>query len=316
MSNKETQKAYTVEDFFEAMGTDISLKIVLEKEITKDRGIELKSKVREIFEENEKIFSRFRDDSELLKLNKQLNGKVLVSSPMLEVLLLCQKFHLISKGYFDPRVIENLKKIGYEKDFKKDRPSSKERLIHLQKIAEPLSEDLEIFSKEKSVIIKKAIDTTGIVKGHTVDLVSKFLLGEGIGSFIIDAGGDMFAQGLNQDGVAWKIGIEGLSDESFLLGITDEGIATSGISRKRWMVGKKTFHHLINPKNPTEFSCDLKTVTVIEEKTVEADGRAKSLFLMGKEDGLKFANDNNIKALFLDYEENIYLSEKIKTNLV
>jgi FAD:protein FMN transferase len=316
MSNKEIRKVYTTEDFFEAMGTDISLKIVSKKKIEKEKEAELKFKVREIFEENENIFSRFREGSELLKINKQLDKKIEVSPMMLEVLLLCEKFHQISKGYFDPRVMEILKKIGYESDFRKNIPSSERRSIDLEKIAEPLSEDLKIFPKEKSVIIKRAIDTTGIVKGYTIDLVSKILLDEGIENFIVDAGGDMFAQGLNQDDAEWRIGIEGLSDESFLLGISGKGIATSGISRKRWQVGEKTFHHLVNPKNPSEFSCDLKTVTVIDKRTVEADGRAKSLFLMGKEVGLKFANDNSIKALFLDYKENVYFSEEIKKNLI
>jgi len=46
-----------------------------------------------------------------------------------------------------------------------------------------LENDLKIFSKEKKILIKKEVDTTGIVKGWTVDLVSKFLLKEGFKKF-------------------------------------------------------------------------------------------------------------------------------------
>lgn len=101
-----------------------------------------------------------------------------------------------------------------------------------------------------------------------------------------------------------------------MLKLKNEGIATSGISRKKWEAGGKKFHHLINPKDTENFSFDLKTVTVIREKTVEADGRAKVLFLMGKVKGLEFANRNNLKALFLDYKGNVYLSEKMKENVI
>lgn len=316
MKNNRFENKDVTEDFFEAMGTEVSLKIVFSEETTDERKGELKKKVRNIFEKNEKTFSRFRGDSELSKINLNLGVKIPVSPQMLKVLLLCERFHELSNGFFDPRVISNLKKIGYKKDFKEYLSFCKDNETRLNKATEVLSDDLEIFSKDKKIITKKEIDTTGIVKGYTVDLATKFLQDEGLNNFIVDAGGDMFAQGLNQDGEKWKIGIEGLEEGKTLLEISNLGIATSGISRKRWKIGKEEFHHLINPKNPSKFSFDLKTVTVIEEKTVEADGRAKSLFLMGRKAGLEFANKNEIKALFLDYNENVYLSEKIQENVV
>ncbi|MBT3356439.1 FAD:protein FMN transferase [bacterium] len=309
-------KKNNIEDYFGAMGTDISLEINLDKKISKKRESELKQEVRDIFTRNEGIFSRFQRDSELSKMNRKLGVKTEASQAMIEVLLLCEKFNQISKGYFDPRVLENLKKIGYKKDFRKNYPTATAKGTELCKVTGKLADDLRIFPNERKILIKKEVDTTGIVKGYTIDLVKKFLFDKGIENFIIDAGGDMFAQGLNSRNSKWKIGIEGLEDNSMMLAISGMGIATSGISRKRWTIGGKTFHHLINPKKPNEFACDLKTVTVIDEKAVEADGRAKSLFLMGKERGLKFANEHKIKALFLDYKGNIYVSEKIKKHVL
>ncbi len=107
-------------------------------------------------------------------------------------------------------------------------------------------------------MIKKEVDTTGIVKGWTVDLVSKFLLKEGFKNFIIDAGGDMSIQGLNGNCEKWKIGIEDVDDTKIMLECSRIGLATSGINRKQWVVGEKKVHHLINPKDPNRFSLDLK----------------------------------------------------------
>ncbi|MCK5080901.1 MAG: FAD:protein FMN transferase, partial [Candidatus Moranbacteria bacterium] len=248
-------------------------------------------------------------------INKNLGLEIVVSPAMLEILLLCQKFNQISKGYFDPRILENLKKIGYDRDFRKHHFYFKEKELELFRIEKPLEKDLKIFPEEKKIIAKREIDTTGIVKGYTVDLVAEFLAEEGFENFIIDAGGDMSIRGLDENGKKWRIGIEGLNNNAVMLAASDVGLATSGISRKKWTVGEKNVHHLINPKNPSEFSYDLKTVAVIEEKTVEADGRAKSLFLMGRKQGIEFANENKIKALFLDYKGNVYLSEEIKKRL-
>lgn len=303
-------------DNFRAMGTDISVEIVVSQEQEK-QAHEALQRVKEIFAENEKIFSRFDDGSELSKINASLNKEIAVSDKMFEVLELCVKFNTISDGYFDPRVIGVLEKIGYDKDFKSNDLNTKEaKEIEAEKFEADLLEDLILDAERKTVLIHKRIDTTGIAKGYTVDEVAQYLKKEGWENFVVDAGGDMFAQGLNEDSKNWTIGVEGAPDDKVVLKLQQEGIATSGISRKRWTIGDKKVHHLINPKDPENFSYDIKTVTVIDIKTVEADGRAKTLVLMGKEKGLEFANKNNIKALFLDYRGNVYLSDEIKNNIL
>lgn len=302
---------------FQAMGTDIYIEIVLDGDTSSAKAEIAIEKVKNVFYEYEKIFSRFRPDSELSKINRSIGEKIHVSDEMFEVLGLCLKFNEISQGYFDPRIIENLENIGYSKDFlNNDLNSKNNREIKIKDIPGDLKKDLFLEPKKKTVLIKKRIDTTGIAKGYTVDRAAELLRKEKISNFIIDAGGDMYAKGFNKYGGKWKIGIEGLDDKNAMLKLKNEGIATSGISRKKWKMGGKKFHHLINPKRPRNFSWELESVTVIKEKTVEADGRAKVLFLMGGEKGLEFANRNNLKALFLcSGGEKYFLSEAIKNNL-
>jgi thiamine biosynthesis lipoprotein len=299
---------------FRAMGTDVSLEIIADNTESAEKSIK---KVQNIFLKNEKIFSRFLPESELSKINNNLGREVEVPREMQEVLELVLKFHELSGGYFDPRIIGNLERIGYDKDFRSNNFNTQEaRVIEIENISGKLTDDLKLNLGKKTVLVKKRIDTTGIAKGYTVDEAAEYLKKEGFDNFIIDTGGDMFAQGFNGDGEDWRIGVEGLEDDKIMLKLHNQGIATSGISRKKWEAGGKKFHHLVNPKSPADFSWDLKTVTVIKEKTVEADGRAKVLFLMGREKGLEFANQNNLKALFLDYKNNIYLSEAMKDKVL
>lgn len=306
-----------VSESFRAIGTEVSVDIVLGENIFEERVRAAVEKIKTIFQKNEKIFSRFNPDSELSFLNDNLGKEIAISKEMSEVLELCLKFNKLSDGYFDPRVISNLEKIGYDKDFKThDFNSEESKKITVEKIAGDFSDDIILNPIKQAVIIKKRIDTTGIAKGYAVDEAAQFLLAEDIQNFIVDAGGDMFASGHSDEDAPWRIGIESLSDEKLMLQLENAGIATSGIDRKRWTIGGKKYHHLINPKDPENFSYDIKTVTVIEEKTVEADGRAKVLVLMGRDKGLAFANQNNTKALFLDYKGNVYLSEAIKSYIV
>lgn len=312
MINMNSNKLETQEVNFRAMGTDVVVEIIDSSSSVAEALIE----VQNIFARNEKIFSRFRVDSELAKINANLGKEMAVSPEMLEVLGLCLKFHAISEGYFDPRIIENLEKIGYDKDFQKNNLNREQvSVIELKRIEGSLENDLVLDPVEKTALVKKRIDTTGIAKGYTVDAAAKYLIQKGFKNFVVDAGGDMYAAGMNNQ-QEWRINIEGLADDRLMLKLKDEGIATSGISRKRWTMGEKQFHHLINPKDPENFSFDIKTVTVIEKQTVEADGRAKVLVLMGREEGLAFANKHNLKALFLDYRGNVYLSKNIKENVL
>ena len=60
------------------------------------------------------------------------------------------------------------------------------------------------------------------------------------------------------------------------------------------------------------FPMKLRTVSVIAKNTENADGRAKTLVLMGKEKGLEFAKKNKIAAIFLDYKGNIFIAPEAK----
>lgn len=298
------------------MGTEVQVEIILKEESERKKAEEALKKAQKIFEEQEKIFSRFNPKSELSQINQNLGKKIAISRSMKEVLALCLKFNRIMKGYFDPRVMDVLEKIGYDRDFQThDLNDPKKNFSSLEISKNELVDDLKLDFADDTVLVSRRIDTTGIAKGYTVDKVVSYLKSEGWENFLVDAGGDMSAFGNGENERGWIIGVEGLENDSVKIRLKDEGIATSGISRKRWLQGKKKVHHLINPKKPEEFSHDLKTVTVVAEKTVEADGRAKSLFLMGREEGLEFANENNIKCLFLDYKNNVYVSNEFKKNL-
>lgn len=302
---------------FRAMGTDIFAEIMVLNAKDKERAKKSVKEIEEIFKYNEKIFSRFNDGSEISRINANLGREIEVSEKMIKVLEYCLKFNELSGGYFDSRIIDNLEKSGYDKDFIFFGLNKKEsREIELEKIKGDLRDDL-ILNKERSIILaKKRIDVTGVVKGYTVGEVKLFLKNEGWNNFIIDAGGDMHAEGMNFENKKWKVFIEGLEKSYSQFELSNEGIATSGVDRKSWVIGEKKFHHLVNPKDPENYSFDIKTVTVIAEQTVEADAWAKVLFLMGKGKGLQFADDNKIKALWLDWQGNIYFSKNIRKNIL
>ena len=69
--------------------------------------------------------------------------------------------------------------------------------------------------------------------------------------------------------------------EPLTLGLARGGIATSGRDFRRWTRNGRERHHLIDPFTGEPARTDLISVTVTGETAVEAEVRAKSLFLLG-----------------------------------
>jgi len=295
---------------FRALGTEIKIFLVIDKERNIETAKNILEEIKKIYQDKEKILSRFSKESELSKLNSSLG---IFKDSSQDILHLAQKsfeYYKESEGYFDPRILEVLENIGYEKDFKTNVFFQKE--IEKDKIflKNKLTEDLKI--KDEKVFFGRRMDFSGIAKGYITDLISQYLENSGWQNFLVDSGGDIFAKGKDEQKEKWGIEVEGIAKEKIILSLENSAVATSGITRKKWEVSNEKYHHLINPRHPYDFSFDLKSVTVMAEICERADVFAKVLYLMGQKRGMEYANQKKISAIFLDYRGSIYVSEKMK----
>lgn len=295
-------------DSFRALGTDINLTLILDNDEEREAAKKISEELRQFYKEKELIFSRFDPDSELSKLNRNLNQFQKASFDIIDLAKSSLYFHKKTKGYFDPRIIETLENIGYNKNFRDSDFMISKESKNLKSLTNKLDEDLRIQVNE--IFLRNRVDFSGIAKGYITDQASLFLKSKGWENFLLDSGGDMLASGSDQFGEEWKISIEGVSEENFSFDIKNQAVATSGITRRKWEKNGERCHHLINPMNPREFLFNLKSATVIAKTTEEADVLAKALFLMGKEEGLKFSSKEKIKSIFLDCRGNLFLSAK------
>ncbi|EKE20694.1 MAG: hypothetical protein ACD_7C00503G0012 [uncultured bacterium] len=296
------------EENFKALGTDIYIGIIAPKEET-EKILATFAEVKNIYKRKELTFSRFNPRSELSKLNNNLGVFQEGSDDIIYLAKKSLDYYLKSDKFFDPRILERLDGMGYRKNFKENVFDAKDGFL-TEIFKKDLAQDL-IISGGKVKFLRK-IDFSGIAKGYITDKVAEFLFSRGWRNFLVDSGGDMHASGLNKRGEKWGIALEESENENEIIAeISNEGIATSGNTRKYWEIDGKKFHHLINPKNVDEFSFDLKSVTVIAGTTQEADVMAKVLFLMGLEKGLKFSDENRIKSIFLKNDKKIIKSKRL-----
>ncbi|EKE11824.1 MAG: hypothetical protein ACD_15C00018G0005 [uncultured bacterium] len=292
---------------FEKFSTNVDLQIILEKDADlnlAERDLDLAKKMLDRFEI---IFSRFRQDSELSKINSSIGKFHKIDRELVEVIELSLMYNKKTLGYFDPRILSNLEEIGYDKSFHEVAKNNSP--VNVQSIRKDLSEEL-VLDEDKARFDCK-MDFAGIAKGWFVDQISLFLKEKNWKNFVVDIGGDMYFAGQGLEG-KWLVGMEGVKYEKMMFSLSDVAIATSGTGKRKWEREGKRFHHLIDPKDAENFSFELKSVTVISGDAVEADIWAKALFLMGKENGMDFANRNAMACVMLDRRGNAFISLEIK----
>lgn len=166
----------------------------------------------------EAIFSLYRDDSALARLNR--DGKLEAPPPeMLELLGLASSVHAETDGLFDPTV-QPLFRLYAE-------AGVAGRTVNPDSLAEALRlvgfEQVE-FDTESIRLPRPGMELTlnGIAQGYVTDRIAALLRGQGFGDVLVDIG-EIVALGQGPSGRGWRVGLAG----GEMLTLSDRAIATS-----------------------------------------------------------------------------------------
>lgn len=171
---------------------------------------------------------------------------------------------------------------------------------------------------EDSLVLKAdpciKIDFNAIAQGYTVDLISDFLENQGIVNYFVELGGEVRVSGLNESGLAWKIGIDRPVDEERgtgdkrelqkIVSMSTGALATSGNYRKFVLVDGKKRSHAINPKTGYPAHNNLLSVSVKTNKCMDADALATCFLILGLEQSLELADRLNVP-IYCIYENEL-----------
>lgn len=150
-------------------------------------------------------------------------------------------------------------------------------------------------------------DLCAIAKGFAVDQAARALRKAGAAGFLVEAAGEIYASGTRPDGGPWAVGLElpvpGKRIVYDQVTLREAGLATSGQYRNRREVAGASFGHTISPVTGMPLDGDLLSVTVRAKSVMRADGLATAILVLGPEQGLAFAQDQDIAAQLVCYEE-------------
>ena len=312
------EKNYNAQIKGNTMGTYYSIEVIdvpIELEI-KNIEIEIKNTLKKA----NKILSNWDKDSEISIINKtNKTTAIKISDELNEVFKTAKEINAKSNGFFDLTLdpIIELWGFGYKNKQMQIIPKDNQiknilSLIGQKSFLEMNFDNNELIKKNKDI----KINLSSIGKGYGIDLIGKKLDQLGINNYIINIGGDILTKGYNSKKENWVIGIENPNLKEKLIkeivNLTNKGLATSGDYKNFFTKDGKRYSHIINPKTGKPIMHSTKSVTVIHDNSMKADGWATALLALGRVDGLKIAEKEKIAVLFIDEIDDKFV--KFKSN--
>lgn len=294
------------------MDTLVTITVVTNSARDADKAIESALSVIENFGNKINFFS---DKSELSSINRNAGIKAVRVSP--DTLGVIERAVFISEksgGAFDPTIGPEIKLWDFHK---KIRPTDAEIRKNLPLVN---YRDIIVDHDKSTVLLRKkgmVMDLGGIAKGYAADLALADLKRTGIVAGIVAAAGDIRAFGIKPDGKPWSIGIRNprqKSDADELIArarLTNKAVSTSGDYERYFMEDGRRYHHLLDPK--TGYPAGLcRSVTVISNSGIFADGFSTAVFVSGPDKGMQLAEEAGVDAIIIDRDGNIRKTPGIK----
>jgi thiamine biosynthesis lipoprotein len=158
---------------------------------------------------------------------------------------------------------------------------------------------------------KVQVNFSAIAKGYAVDLLAHMLISNGHQNFLIEIGGEVFAQG-KKNSDPWKIGIQSPENHQPLsIPIHNEGVATSGNYLNFTLVDHQKVGHILNPKTGISENNHLFSVSVIHPKVAIADAYATALMAMPIDEAKRLILKEKLKVVLIVKQNKAYKVEKI-----
>lgn len=245
----------------------------------------LENKLLARIEEFDKNYSRFRTDSLVWRMYKH-PGVYKLPRDGIKLFEIYEKLGQTTNEKITPLIGNVLEATGYD---------------HLYSfrigVAKPLESAVKTYSRNgRELVIHKEVllDFGAAGKGYLIDILADLIRKNGIRSFCINAGGDIYTWNKKQ-----KVGLENPLNTREVIGVVEidnQSICASATNRRVW----GEYHHIFDPvsRMPT---VGVIASWVIAKDAPTADGLATALFLV------------SAQQLRKDYEfEYLILNEKME----
>ncbi|HEY2641494.1 MAG TPA: FAD:protein FMN transferase [Streptosporangiaceae bacterium] len=232
--------------------------------------------------------SRFRPDSELVRLNAAAGQPVDISPTFADLLATAIRAAQLTDGDVDPTCGVALAGIGYDRDFADVRAAGDMR-PRLTGPPGPVPgwRSIELDRENRQVRLAHGahIDLGATAKAWASDRCADLIASEHGCGVLISLGGDVAVAGPAPD-AGWQIRVTDdhaapASAPGQTVAITAGGLATSSVTVRTWTVGGRRIHHIIDPSTGAPASSYWRTVSVAAASCTDANTASTAAIVRG-----------------------------------
>lgn len=279
---------------FRAIGTTAQVRVT-DPALLADAAAILARQVDEI----DLAASRFRDDSELARINAADGRPVEVGPLLVDALRIALRVARDTSGDVDPTVGGAMVALGWDRDFSRmetrtgaGNPSGTSP-PHVRAVRVPGWRRVEFDAAARRVRVPRGVqlDLGATAKAFAADRAAVTIHAELGCGVLVNLGGDIACSGPAPDG-AWRIRITDAHDAPDDLRaptvlVADGGIASSSTRVRRWR-GQlapsreaRELHHIVDPSTGLPASDELQLVSVAAPTCTEANAASTAAIIRG-----------------------------------
>lgn len=290
------------------LGTPIVLQLVCEDE---ESARVLSTQAFRECARIEATYSRFLENNLLSELNENLGAWTTVSEELYRLLEFGNRLKENTEGAFDLSVKAILEGWGYDKEY-----SFLERRVD-EKMGVGCVE-LEA-GEDFRVRLSAPIELGGLGKGYAIDRMASFFLADPeVQGFCVNAGGDLFVKGGDENGSPWKIVFEHPQDVTVAIGEVNLygplALASSSPSRRHWGASGAERHHLVDPRTRAPAN-GMLSVYVQAGAALLADAYSTALFVLGFERARELIPSFPVEAMLVSPRGEVWKTAGFKGEL-
>jgi FAD:protein FMN transferase len=230
--------------------------------------------------------SRFREDSELVRLNADSDRETEVSPLLFEALKAAVGAASASCGLVDPTVGRTLRLSGYDRTFAAVR--TRVGTLRPSFVHDPDWRTIELDDERRSVRVPRGVelDLGATAKALAADRAARAVFESTGTGVLVSLGGDLAVQGDPPAG-GWSVRIEEdnaapLDSPGPVVTVSSGGLATSGTTVRRWPTAAGELHHIVDPRTGRSASRFWRTVSVTASSAVGANTASTAAIVLGE----------------------------------
>jgi thiamine biosynthesis lipoprotein ApbE len=254
--------------------------------------------------------SRFREDSELSRLNARPNQEVVVSPLLTQAIAAALRGARLSGGAVDPTIGSAVRLAGYDADFASVPVDGAE--LKLTATTIPGWQVVQFGEASRTVRIPRGVelDLGATAKALASDLAAaaaiKACSGGGV---LVSLGGDIAVAG-DAPAEGWLIQASedsgaAIAESEETISIRTGGIATSSTTVRRWMRGGAVLHHIIDPATGLPANSCWRTASVIAATCVDANIASTAAIVLGRK-AVSWLEANRLPGRLVDLEGSVH----------